>query len=72
MRKKKLLMPKKNCFFCFEFTLKEFTEEQVKICAEHWLDAENCPNWCPFNVYINNKKIIWVDYDNKSKKEVRK
>ena len=61
MRKKKLLKPKKNCFFCFEFTLKEFTEEQVKICAEHWLDAENCPNWRPFNIYINNKEIIWVD-----------
>lgn len=63
MRKKKLPLPKKDCFFCFEFTLEEFTEEQIKICAEHWLDAEDCPNWCPFSVYINNKKMMWVEHD---------
>lgn len=61
MKKKRLSTPKKNCFVCFYFTLGEFTEEDIKRCAEHWLDAENCPNWCPFNVYLNNKEIIWVD-----------
>ncbi len=35
MKNKKLPLPKKDCFFCFEFTLEEFTEEQIKTCAEH-------------------------------------
>ena len=67
MRKKKLpasKRPKRVCFLCFEFTVGEFTEEQVKICAEHWLDAKNCPNWKPVDVYIGRKKlkkVIWVD-----------
>ncbi len=60
-RGEKLPMPERDCFLCFEFTFKEFTEEQVKICAEHWLDAENCPNWRPVDVKVNNKKIIWVE-----------
>lgn len=63
MKNKKLSMPKKNCFFCFEFTLGEFTEEQIKICAEHWMDAENCPNWKPVDVFMGKKGklVVWVD-----------
>ena len=56
---------KKNCFYCFYFTIEEFTLEQVKRCAEHWLDAEKCTNWRPFNIFTKkkkrNKKIIWVE-----------
>lgn len=62
-RKIKLPIPSPDCYLCFEFTIGEFTEEQVKICAEHWLDAENCPNWKPPNAYIKNKKIIWVEIE---------
>ena len=67
MRKKKLpasKRPKRDCYLCFEFTLDEFTEEQVKICAEHWMDAKNCPNWKPVNVFTGKKRkklIVYVD-----------
>lgn len=55
MKTREILIPKKECFLCFEFTLGEFTEEQVKICAEHWLDAKNCPNWNPIKSYTIRK-----------------
>ncbi len=54
MKKLKLIQePKKKCFYCFFFPLdKEFTTEMVKLCAEHWLKAEDCPNWKPFILYM--------------------
>lgn len=65
MSKKRLPVPKKVCFFCYYFTLGEFTEEDIKRCAEHWLDAENCSNWKPANIFIEKrrsfKKIIWEE-----------
>ena len=67
MSKKNLPMLKKECYLCFEFTIGEFTEEQIKTCAEHWMDAKNCPNWKPVDVFIIKgkrrklKEIIWVD-----------
>jgi len=63
-RKRKLSLPKKSCYTCYFFTLEEFTEEDIKRCAEHWLDGENCPNWRPPDVYVKNKKIIWVESKN--------
>ena len=61
MRKKKLSLPKKECFLCYYFTFYEFTIEQIKLCVENWLDADKCPNWRPVDAYIGNKKVIWIE-----------
>ena len=60
-RKIKIRMPKKNCFLCYNLPLEEFTQEIIKKCAEHWMNAENCSNWEPIIVYIGNKKVVWIE-----------
>jgi len=74
MRKKKLQIPKKDCFFCSEFTFEEFTIEQVKKCAEHWLDAEKCSNWDPADIYVETKRsyrLITIGEKGKNEHDVK-
>ena len=54
-------MAKKICSLCYNFPFNEFTKEDIKRCAEHWMDAENCSNWEPIVVYIGNKKVVWIE-----------
>jgi len=56
MKNKKINLLKKHCFLCYNFTLGEFDEKDIKNCAENWLDAENCPNWIPLGVFIAKGK----------------
>lgn len=43
----------KNCYLCYQNPLTaEWNNEQIKKCAEHWLDAENCPNYKHVKLYI--------------------
>ena len=56
MGNKKIIISKKQCFLCYNFTLEEFTEEQIKTCAENWLNAENCPNWSQVKVFIRKRR----------------
>ena len=56
-RKKKIIV-KKHCFLCYNFTLFQFSEEQVKLCAENWLYAEKCLNYNSVKVYYNGRTII--------------
>lgn len=58
LKRKKEITIKKQCFLCYNFTLEEFMEKNIKTCAENWLDAENCPNYTPPTVHINKKTLI--------------
>ena len=55
MTKKKITASKKDCFLCYNLPLGEFTQGQIKRCAEHWMDAENCNNWIPVKGILYNK-----------------
>ena len=61
-KKKKEIIIKKQCFLCYNFTFFEFDDEQIKLCAENWLCAENCPNYTPLGVEIfhNKEEVIII------------
>ena len=52
MGKKKIIVSKRDCFLCYNLPLIEFTQEDIKRCAEYWMDAVSCPNWTPVRVSI--------------------
>lgn len=47
-----IIISTRNCFLCYYFSFEEWTIEQVKQCAENWMNAENCSNWTPIDISI--------------------